>query len=183
MPLRIEDASSTAATLTDIALSDLLRLSDLPDGFEVKPAEFSPNNAPATFALYPSQTTSIKLSDGTTLQGDTLTLTPQGSPLPAMPHLLKARVGGKWVCYFKVIAETRSNGAAPGFIRGDCNDDRMVDISDGIFNLNSLFAEGSSQPNCVEACNANNDAMNDISGEIFLFRHLFANGQQPTSSL
>ncbi len=63
------------------------------------------------------------------------------------------------------------------FLRGDCNDDGSVDISDGIFNLNALFVQGSEQSNCLEACNANNDDSNDISDAIFLFNFLFVDGE------
>ena len=64
------------------------------------------------------------------------------------------------------------------FIRGDCNGDGKVDISDGVFNLNFLFG-GDERSDCAEACNTNGDAKNDISDPVSLFNFLFAAGPGP----
>jgi hypothetical protein len=51
-----------------------------------------------------------------------------------------------------------SDGAGePSFIRGDCNDDGGVDISDAVCVLNWLFLGGSA-PDCAAVANSNGDA-------------------------
>ncbi len=64
------------------------------------------------------------------------------------------------------------------FLRGDCNGDLFLDISDGIFHLNALFVAGSELPSCVEACNANDDASSDIADAVFIFNFLFLAGSE-----
>jgi hypothetical protein len=61
------------------------------------------------------------------------------------------------------------------FLRGDCNANGEVDISDGIFALNFLF-RADEPADCLAACNANSDEANDISDAVFLFNFLFADG-------
>ncbi len=68
--------------------------------------------------------------------------------------------------------------APPRFIRGDCNDDGAVDISDGIFHLNALFVPGTDEPTCLEACDTNDDDSGDISDAIFTFNFLFVAGSE-----
>ncbi len=69
-----------------------------------------------------------------------------------------------------------------GLLRGDCNGDGGVDISDGIFHLNSLFVLGSEQTDCLEACNSNDDDASDISDAIFTFNFLFVAGSETIPS-
>jgi len=66
----------------------------------------------------------------------------------------------------------------PPFRRGDCNGDRLQDISDAITNLGYLFS-GKEPPDCIEACNVNADQANDLSDAVFLLAHLFAGGPPP----
>ena len=65
------------------------------------------------------------------------------------------------------------------FRRGDCNDDRTVDLSDAIFNLSSLFL-GQGDPRCADSCDTNDDGSLDISDAIMTLGVLFlGNGDIP----
>lgn len=65
------------------------------------------------------------------------------------------------------------------FVRGDCNDDSLVDISDGVFVLNFLF-QGGPAGVCAFACDANRDGMNDSSDAIFILNYRFLEGPPPS---
>jgi rhodanese-related sulfurtransferase len=58
------------------------------------------------------------------------------------------------------------------FLRGDTNADRIVDISDAIFVLGSLFTGGES-PACEDGADANDDGSVDISDAVKILRYLF----------
>src|SRR5690606_4977331 len=66
------------------------------------------------------------------------------------------------------------------FLRGDCNDDGRVDISDAICILDYLFLGGGA-PDCIAATNVNGDAGNDISDATYLLNHLFLGGLAPVA--
>ncbi len=61
------------------------------------------------------------------------------------------------------------------FLRGDCNDDGAVDISDATCVLNWLFAGGET-PRCVAATNTNGDDAANISDATYLLNFLFGGG-------
>ncbi len=67
----------------------------------------------------------------------------------------------------------------PGFVRGDCNDDGLYDIGDGIAALDLLFAGGSVP--CDSACDANDDGNLDVGDGIFVLSSLFAGGPDPSA--
>ncbi len=66
----------------------------------------------------------------------------------------------------------------PSFVRGDCNDDDTVDISDAIFELIALFATGA-VVTCFDACDANDDGGVDIVDPVFTLAFSFAGGAAP----
>ncbi len=61
------------------------------------------------------------------------------------------------------------------FARGDCNQDSSVTISDGVFLLGFLFAQGEA-PACAAACDAAGVGPLSISTAIYLFEYLFLGG-------
>ena len=63
-------------------------------------------------------------------------------------------------------------------LRGDCNGDEFVDISDATFYLRSLFS-GGEKPDCPDACSTNGDTVNDVSDAVFLLLFLFRGGPAP----
>jgi hypothetical protein len=67
---------------------------------------------------------------------------------------------------------------ATEFLRGDCNDDGAVDISDAVCILGWLFL-GDAQPACLSATNTNGDAGGDLSDAVYLLNHLFLGGPPP----
>ena len=66
----------------------------------------------------------------------------------------------------------------PLFIRGDCNLDDSVDLSDAVFELDALF-RGGAPFRLFEACNANDDDSVDIADAIYLLSHFFRGGPAP----
>jgi hypothetical protein len=67
---------------------------------------------------------------------------------------------------------------APWFLRGDCNDDGHVDISDAVCILNWLFSGGAT-PGCVAVTNTNGDPNTDLSDAVYVLAHLFLGGPPP----
>ena len=72
------------------------------------------------------------------------------------------------------LASTIASGwlEARPFIRADANADGVVDISDAIFTLSSLFAGGKAPP-CQKAADANDDGALDLSDAVYTLRFLF----------
>ncbi len=65
----------------------------------------------------------------------------------------------------------------PGFIRGDANGDRRVDISDAVTILRVLFA--AAPADCGDALDANDSGGLDIADAISILSYLFASGPPP----
>ncbi len=61
----------------------------------------------------------------------------------------------------------------PTFVRGDCNDDSAVNISDAGFLLLALFGKGI-PPTCDDTCDSNDDGFFDISDAVNLLLTLFS---------
>ena len=68
--------------------------------------------------------------------------------------------------------------AGADFVRGDANDDGSIDITDGVFTLNWLFA-GGSEPGCLAAADANDNSSVDLSDAIYILGFLFMGGRPP----
>ena len=66
-------------------------------------------------------------------------------------------------------------GPEVNFLRGDVNNDQMVDIADAIFHLNYTFGAGP-LPVCLDAGDANDDGHSDISDGVFLLLYFFNDG-------
>ncbi|MEE8141586.1 MAG: hypothetical protein V3T77_00660, partial [Planctomycetota bacterium] len=65
------------------------------------------------------------------------------------------------------------------FQRGECNDDgRGMDISDAIFIIFYMFADGD-RPPCLAACDVNGDGILDLADAIFVLNYLLFDGPQP----
>jgi hypothetical protein len=64
------------------------------------------------------------------------------------------------------------------FVRGDCNDDGEVDISDAVFTLSSLFL-GEGKPSCDDACDSNDDGAVDLSDAVNTLGALFLGNAEP----
>lgn len=71
-------------------------------------------------------------------------------------------------------------GACPPvrFVRGDCNGDTGVNLTDAVCLLNWLFA-GGEEPACVAAVNTDGDSSATLSDAIHLLNFLFVAGEPP----
>jgi len=69
---------------------------------------------------------------------------------------------------------------SPYFIRGDCNGDGGVDISDALFHLNFMFL-GGPFPECFAACDADHSgATTGMAGDaIYILNFAFTGGRPP----
>ncbi|HAK96877.1 MAG TPA: hypothetical protein DCM87_18275 [Planctomycetes bacterium] len=87
------------------------------------------------------------------------------------------------VAGFSLVPETIgssvvvSEGPAGGFIRGDVNFDRLMNIADAIAALTFLFA--GKPHDCHDAVDANDDGKLDIADAIYLLSYLFVQGKEP----
>lgn len=68
--------------------------------------------------------------------------------------------------------------AGADFVRGDANDDGSIDITDGVFTLNWLFA-GGADPGCLSAADANDNGQVDLSDAVYTLGFLFMGGRAP----
>jgi len=66
------------------------------------------------------------------------------------------------------------------FLRGDCNGQGDVSLSDSLFLLYYLFL-GSAEPPCLAACDANDDGVvaGSLSDALHILNYLFLGGPQP----
>ena len=69
---------------------------------------------------------------------------------------------------------------APTFLRGDCDSDGDVNLSDAICMFNWLFT-AADVPGCIAALNTNGDARVDIADPVYLLGFLFAGGSSPVA--
>ena len=64
------------------------------------------------------------------------------------------------------------------FVRGDCNADGTINITDGVVLLNALFSGGVCHP-CQDASDANDDGTVNVTDAVYKFNWLFLNGPPP----
>lgn len=62
--------------------------------------------------------------------------------------------------------------AGPQFIRGDCNSDNSVSVSDAVFHLNHAYT-GGERWLCDDACDANDDQAIDLNDVLAVIRSVF----------
>jgi hypothetical protein len=64
------------------------------------------------------------------------------------------------------------------FVRGDCDQNRSLDLSDGVGTFAFLFLGGSS-PSCLDACDSNDDGQVNLTDGIYTLGFLFLGGPAP----
>ena len=64
------------------------------------------------------------------------------------------------------------------FIRGDSNNDSIVDVADPIFTLHYLFVDGT-EPSCMDAADADDDGFFNITDAVFTLYFVFGIGVAP----
>jgi polyhydroxybutyrate depolymerase len=113
----------------------------------------------------------------------------QEQTLPGLPPTLLAGItatgsdvtpAGSFVAFRARVSGLALAPLAPGFRRGDANDDAKVDISDGLRILNHLF-QGAQAPACADAADANDSGGGalDLSDAVAIFEFLFM-GTRPS---
>ncbi len=99
-----------------------------------------------------------------------------GPGLHGLPHSASIVLPGMGVLVF---ARRPIDGTPPvTFVRGDCNEDGAVDVSDAVRVLGVLFL-GEVASECPAACDTNDDDARDISDAIAVLAFLFAGGGAP----
>ena len=68
----------------------------------------------------------------------------------------------------------------PRFIRGDCDGDGAVNITDAVCTLEWLF-RGGAEPECAAATNADGLGVVDVTDPVYLLSHLFRGGPPPVA--
>lgn len=69
---------------------------------------------------------------------------------------------------------------APMFVRGDVNDDAMINLVDAIVILDELFS-GGVPAECEDAVDINDDGQKNLADPIVLLNYLFTGGPAPSS--
>lgn len=85
--------------------------------------------------------------------------------------LLSSPAGFPWINGITIVPTT-----VEPFVRGDCNGDQVVEISDAVYQLASLFIPGSPPVPCEDACDGNDDGGLDISDVVFGLAYLLIPG-------
>ncbi len=164
------------------------------DGGEPGPGAFLGEVEGATVADY-TRFVLIVNSDGASLRavesGDYVVnnfsgLTEIGDELASasgdVPHgdgIAQFTIAGDGQTVINTVLILASPGVGP-FLRGDCNQDGTVDISDGIQGLGVLFL-GTESKGCDAACDVNASGVFDIADATYTFNFLFLGGPQPPS--
>lgn len=88
-------------------------------------------------------------------------------------------LGGAAVSEFDNVSLTPVQPPGRPFLRGDCNMDGALQITDVIYTLAALFS-GGPQP-CPDACDANDDGSVQIADPVFITEYLFSSGPPPAA--
>jgi hypothetical protein len=73
-----------------------------------------------------------------------------------------------------VVGET----GEPSFVRGDADANGEINLTDGIYILNSLFLGGES-PTCQDAADTDDSGEINITDGIYILNYLFIGGEEP----
>lgn len=64
---------------------------------------------------------------------------------------------------------------ATQFVRGDCNENGSLDLSDAVAGLGILFA-GAAPPDCIDSCDCNADGAHNLGDPVFALSYMFSAG-------
>lgn len=104
---------------------------------------------------------------------------------PSSYEVIGLAVGTHTICVEGVIGTsvspqlccTATIAAGTPIIRGDCNEDGLMNIADPVLLLSHLFVAG--VIGCQKSCDVNDDGTLDISDPVFALSALFAGGALP----
>jgi hypothetical protein len=74
----------------------------------------------------------------------------------------------------------RGDDENPRFVRGDCNNDGAVNITDAVCTLEWLF-QGGAEPECAVTTNADGLGAVDLTDPVYLLTYLFRGGPAPAA--
>lgn len=77
-------------------------------------------------------------------------------------------------------AEVTLSVGGTAFVRGDCNGDGTVDLTDALRNLLELFG-GADPVKCPDACDADDDEQRNLTDSVIILGYLFNGGRPPAS--
>jgi hypothetical protein len=77
-----------------------------------------------------------------------------------------------------LVVDRKPQNGLPLFLRGDCNQDLLLDVADAVFCLLSLYS-GGDRPRCIDACDTNDTGMVDLADPVYFLSYIFANGPRP----
>lgn len=136
------------------------------------------------FIQFPASTDVVEASYdivGTRADGETTDLVwTNGLGMPMVANVVVVAGGSVQVAFDDGVVTFLGGPAALTFLRGDCNNDSIVNIADGIWLLNELFLGGPASA-CVAACDANGDTMVDSSDATYIFMYRFMGGATPVA--
>ncbi|MDE0740404.1 MAG: discoidin domain-containing protein, partial [Planctomycetota bacterium] len=75
-------------------------------------------------------------------------------------------------------AESCQGPPEPVFVRGDADDNGIINLTDAIFNLNYLFI-GGTEPTCQDSADADNNGSLQLTDGVFILMFLFNGGTPP----
>jgi len=98
---------------------------------------------------------------------------------PTTPEGTIAATSGLLLVFLaSALPVTPTLRAQDGFVRGDTNADRKLDVTDPIATLNFSF-RGGSEPPCLDAADANDDGDVDLSDAVYALSFLFLGAEAP----
>ena len=80
--------------------------------------------------------------------------------------------------FLGALSSVGLNAQEVAFLRGDCDSDTLVGISDALFNVNYLYL-GGDNPFCLDACDADDSGFLSIFDALFVLNYLFSSGRSP----
>lgn len=94
---------------------------------------------------------------------------------PPIENLVVTSISGTTLNVAKFLGSVTWSPTSGRFLRGDCNQDVSVNLSDAIALLAGLFTSAGPWA-CPRACDTNDDGSINVTDAVFLLENLFANG-------
>jgi serine protease len=129
--------------------------------------------------------------------GGTSAAAPQVAGIAALILLHRPNLIGQTATIREIIRQSANDRGSPGWdeyygwgrvnadraimsvVRGDNNNDGIVDISDAVYLINRIFSGGAPPMPYKGVADANCDHSIDISDVVYLISHIFSGGQPP----
>jgi hypothetical protein len=86
-------------------------------------------------------------------------------------------------CFSLLMVNSSSTwipGVDPELLRGDANNDSLVNMADSV-SIQTYLYQGGYDPPCMDAADVNDDGLVNNTDNIFLLNYLFMGGPHPAS--